>query len=131
MSLTILEIIGIIIGCLVAIAIALVYLTSRWRKAADGEREKYIAALEDRKGLLEATVTELRDENQTARAENRQLLERVANLEGKIELLRSIYCDMIREQCRDADPDPVRGGCRNCRMGLMYGHKPVAEGVMG
>jgi cell division protein FtsB len=104
------EIAGIILGCIVALGLAVVYLSSRYRRAADAEKDKYIAALEQRNQHLEKCQEELRAEQQLLRDE-------VKETKGQL----AVLTDLVMRQCRHAEIDLDTGGCRYCSRGLYYG----------
>lgn len=108
--LQVMQLAGIVIGAIVVLGGATVYLTSRWRQATDEQRTEYIKALEDRNAQLEAEV-ERRDE------EIERLNDRIDDLERRVELVQ----DMVLRQCRYAEVDHDTGGCRFCTKGLQYG----------
>ena len=103
-------IVGVILAVIVASGIAFVYLTSRYRKAADAEKDKYIAALEARNTFLE-------EERDRFIKEQEQTKRRLHNLEGKVCMLQ----DLVLRQCRCAEIDATTGGCRFCAKGMAYG----------
>jgi cell division protein FtsB len=104
------EIAGIILGCVVALGLAFIYLSSRYRKASDAERDKYIDILEARNKHLEDTQNELCAEVQKLRDEIKETNGRIA-----------ILTDLVLRQCRHAEIDPETGGCKFCRKSLYYG----------
>ena len=95
---------------LVGVILAFVYLTSRYRKAADNEKDKYITALELRNKFLEEDKARRDKETETLK---RQL----HNLEGKFCFLQ----DLVLRQCKCAEIDSETGGCRFCAKGMAYG----------
>lgn len=103
-------IVGVVLAVIVAGGIGFVYLTSRYRKAADAEKDKYIAALEARNTFLE-------EERDRFTKEQEQTKRRLHNLEGKVCMLQ----DLVLRQCRCAEIDPETGGCRFCAKGMAYG----------
>lgn len=104
------EVIVIALSALLAIGGALVYLGSRYRKAADAEKDKYIDQLEKRNQHLERTQEELRKEQQLLRDE-------IKETKGQL----AILTDLVLRQCRHAEIDLDTGGCRYCTRGLYYG----------
>lgn len=103
-------IVAVAFGAIVAITAAFVYLTSRYRRAADAEKDKYIAALEARNQFLEEDK-ERRDKE----AEGTK--RRLGHLEGKVCTLQ----ELVLRRCRNAELDPTTGACRHCAMGMAYG----------
>lgn len=104
------QLVSYVILAIVAILGAALYLTSRYRKAADAERERYITALEDRNKLLEAENSQKDKDIQELRCEIRELKGRFGTLQ-----------DLVLRRCPSAEPDPDTGGCRFCSKGLQYG----------
>ena len=103
-------IIAVAVGAIVALTVAFVYLTSRYRKAADAEKDKYIAALEARNQFLEEDKERRDREQEKVRRE-------LHTLEGKVATLQ----ELVLRQCRQAEIDPQTGGCRFCAKGMAYG----------
>ena len=101
---------GVALAAVVALTAAFVYLTSRYRRAADAEKDKYIAALEARNNFLE-------EERERFTKEQEQTKRQLHNLEGKVCMLQ----DLMLRQCRQAEIDPETGGCRFCAKGMAYG----------
>lgn len=104
------ELVSAALATVVALIGATVYLTSRWRRAADQERSEYIMALEARNGQLETEV-----QRQTEDIE--RLTKRIEHLECEVKIIQ----DMLLRQCRFAELDSNTGGCRFCTRGLQYG----------
>lgn len=100
----------IIVAAIIAVAGAFAYLTSRYRKAADVEKDKYIAALEARNEFLENT-NERHERDQTA-----MKLE-LSELRGQVGFLK----ELVLGRCPRAELDEVSGGCRHCALGMAYG----------
>jgi hypothetical protein len=107
-------IVGVVLAVIVASGIAFVYLTSRYRKAADAEKDKYIAALEARNQFLE-------DDKERRDREYEATKRRLATLEGKVCTLQ----ELVLRRCRNAEIDPGSGACRHCAMGMAYGQGGV------
>lgn len=105
-----LSIFGLVLGGLGTLGASIAILRSRYRERTDLEREKYITALEERNKFLEEDK-QRRDKDQA------QLRDKIAQLEGKVQMLQ----DMILHQCPMAEIDPVTGGCRFCAKGMAYG----------
>lgn len=99
-----------VIAAVVAVCAAGVYLTSRYRKAADAEKDKYIAVLEARNQFLEST-NQRHEQDQTA------MKKELYELRGQVKFLR----DLVLGRCPHADLDEETGGCRNCAFGMAYG----------
>ncbi len=106
--------ISIAIVAIAAICGAFVYLTSRYRRAADAEKDKYIAALEARNQFLE-------DDKERRDREYEATKRRLATLEGKVCTLQ----ELVLRRCRNAEIDPGSGACRHCAMGMAYGQGGV------
>lgn len=102
-------VVGIIIGAIVAACAGFVYLTSKYRKAADVEKDKYIRALEDRNEFLEE--------------ENSRNGSRLEEVERQLTFLRGL----IMGRCPRSQDDG-HGGCLHCALGMAYGK---AEGIVG
>ncbi len=111
-----LTVIGFIIGAIVAGLIAFVYLTSRYRKAADAEKDKYIKALEGRNTFLEGD----QQRRDLADAVQKKKVDRLC-----IEV--SFLKDLVLGRCQRSENDG-HGGCVHCTLGMAYGK---AEGITG
>ena len=101
-----LALIGVIIGALGAVGVAVVYLLSRVQR-------EYVRQLK-----------ESRDE---ALRENQQLHRELSELRGAVRVLQG----MAMGKCPRFVLDPVTGGCGHCDLGLLYGRQrgPQEEGV--
>lgn len=86
-----------------AVATALAVGTSKYRKAADREREKYIRTLEDSNNRREADLKDLR-------AEHNQL-------KGTVDFMKNL----LLGKCAFCEIDDRTGGCKNCGRHLLYG----------
>ena len=112
-----LEIAAIILAAIVALILAGVYLASRWRRAAEREKDAYIEALRESKDEAIAQCERAEIINHDLEEKNRLLENRVAALEAKVCMLQ----DLVLRQCRDAEKDPQTGACRYCSKGRWYG----------
>lgn len=104
------QLVGVIVVAIVAVLLAAVYFVSRYRKAADAERERYITALEDRNRFLEQQNDDKDKEVQELKCEMREL-------RGQFKVLQ----DLVLLRCPQSEKDDVSGGCRWCSKGLQYG----------
>ena len=95
---------------------ALAILRSKYRVAADGEREKYIAALEARNKLLEETTTRQDAEMEALKARHNEL-------RGQFQFLSR----MVLGKCPYAAIDPDTGGCVHCELKQTCGQEPEAR----
>jgi hypothetical protein len=109
-------VVGAVVAALGGLAWLFAYLTSRYRKAADGEKDRYIVALQERNTLLEEC-------NERQEAQIKDMRDRLARMDGKVGMLQ----DMVMRQCRCAEIDPATGGCRFCTQHLFYGRVHTQE----
>lgn len=116
-STQILQVVAMIVSAVAAVAGAAAYLGSRYRKAADAEKESYIRILKESKDEALAQCEHLERLNRELEEKNRLLEARVAALEAKVCMLQ----DLVLRQCREAEKDPVTGACRFCSKGRWYG----------
>lgn len=111
---------GSVLAAIVAAIGASTYLASRFRKAADHEKDRYIGALEKRRDDLEVQVQDWEHRSSEMR-------DKIGRLEERLLVLQ----DLVLMRCRNLEVDPETGGCRYCTRGLYYGHSERPETTRG
>ena len=99
---------GLLAGVTAFVALAMLYIFSRVRKASDALREEHIKRLETDRTELKADNIEKDRLVGTLRTE-------MSELRGQVRVLQDL---VINGHCRQFIKDAVTGGCTYCSKGL-------------
>lgn len=99
---------GVLIGIVIAVGMAMLYIFSRVRRESDALREEYIRGLERDRAELKSDNAELGKRNANLRSE-------LSELRGQVRVLQDL---VLNGHCRSFTKDAVTGGCTHCVKGL-------------
>jgi hypothetical protein len=109
--------IGGVLGIAGILGAALAVFRSSYRKGIQKEREEYIAALEDRNKLLEATVERQTKELDRASSRLDDAQAKYHELKGSLNTVAALAMG----RCPHFEINEETGGCLHCTRGLFYG----------
>lgn len=115
----VLSIAGLLVGVIVAVCLAMLYIFSRVRKESDALREEYIRGLERDRAELKADNA---DKDKLAA----NLRSELSELRGQVRVLQDL---VLNGHCRRFQKDPATGGCAHCGLGLPPMQRRMEDGT--
>lgn len=106
------QITALLLMAIVGGLVAIMWLTSKWRRATDALQKEYIATLE-------------KSRDEAVRA-NKSLTKDISELRGVVGTLERI----VLMRCPRFTLDAATGGCTHCDLGYAYGRQG-GEGMAG